>query len=70
MYEIQKFNGEAVGMEDQHYATISALLLKTGKFIDVGGEIINISEIKGVKKAMSQKSIDTIRNYDVSKINL
>ncbi len=64
MYEVQKFNGETVKLSEKNYNQVANLLLKTGKFINFGGEIINISEIKGIRKEKANN------DYDVSKINL
>lgn len=64
MYEIKKFNGDPRPLEEKHYPKLSALLLKTGKFIEVGDEILNISEIKSISKIKKDD------DYDLTKIEL
>lgn len=61
MYEIQKFDGQSVAVKAEHSAAIAGILLKTGKFIEVSGVLINIADIRAFgKKEKSKLSPDEL----------
>lgn len=62
-YELAKFNGESQSITLKQYEKLKAILLPTGKFVEVGEELINISEIRHIKK-------DEPGEIDTTKIRL
>ena len=66
MFELQQFDGEATRLTKQQLAKVRPLLLATEKFIEVDGELINISGIKAVRKNGIVEDID-IDSIDITK---
>lgn len=50
-FEIMTFDGKNVIISEEQKTKLAKVLLPSGRFIEIGGNIINISDIRGIYKS-------------------
>ena len=61
---LQTYDDKSLSLTDEQVNKLKPVLLQTGKFIEVNGNIINISSIKSITKSKTKE------DYDITKVKL
>lgn len=63
LFKIKTYDGQVIEITDEQKMRMESVLLKTGKFIKIGEDITNISDIRGISKT----SVDDVSVPDYLK---